>query len=168
MFNLKNGDLAPDIDLPDARGRHWRLSQHRGKMVILHFWRGEFCPTARGDIVRWNSYARQFHSLNCEMVFLCNGGQAQQAAFIEKLRIGLRILIDQNGAVGETYQVYGVNANEDDKPEDYKNYIAPAVYLIDAEGKISCFWILSGPRGCPAPETLLTILAYAEHNGWKY
>jgi peroxiredoxin len=42
MFKLKNGDVAPKIALTDARGQEWRLSDHGGKMVILHFCRGEF------------------------------------------------------------------------------------------------------------------------------
>jgi peroxiredoxin len=42
MFNVKNGDPAPEIALPDAYGNLWRLSDQRGKMVVLHFCRGEF------------------------------------------------------------------------------------------------------------------------------
>lgn len=30
--------LAPDFELPDHRGRPWRLSAHRGKVLILNFW----------------------------------------------------------------------------------------------------------------------------------
>ena len=42
MFKLKNGDPAPEIALPDTDGQTWKLSDRRGKMVILHFCRGEF------------------------------------------------------------------------------------------------------------------------------
>jgi peroxiredoxin len=42
MFKLNNGDPAPEIVLRDARGEEWRLSDKRGKMVVLHFCRGEF------------------------------------------------------------------------------------------------------------------------------
>jgi len=42
MFKLKNGDPAPEIALRDARGNDWRLSDRRGKMVVLHFCRGEY------------------------------------------------------------------------------------------------------------------------------
>jgi len=42
MFPLKNGDPAPEIALTDARGAQWRLSERKGKMVVLHFCRGEY------------------------------------------------------------------------------------------------------------------------------
>jgi peroxiredoxin len=105
--------------------------------------------------------------MNCELVFLVNGGRAEHTKFARDFRIRPPLLIDEDGAVGNAYGFYGVNHN-DLKRDDYKNYIAPAVYLIDAEGKVACFWILSGPRGRPSPETLLGILGYAQHNNWKY
>ncbi len=46
--------------------------------------------------------------------------------------------------------------------------MAPAVYLVDSQGNLSCYWILSGPRGRPSPETLFGILAYAQHKDWVY
>ena len=42
MCTLRNGDIAPEIVLHDARGNEWRLSDRRGKMVVLHFCRGEY------------------------------------------------------------------------------------------------------------------------------
>ncbi len=42
MFPLKNGDDAPEIALTSVQGDDWRLSDHRGKMVILHACRGEY------------------------------------------------------------------------------------------------------------------------------
>jgi len=29
---------APDFSLPDKDGHHWRLEDHRGKVVIMNFW----------------------------------------------------------------------------------------------------------------------------------
>ena len=42
MSFLKNGAPAPEIALTDVRGNQWKLSDQDGKMVILHFCRGEF------------------------------------------------------------------------------------------------------------------------------
>lgn len=42
MFTLQNGDVAPEIHLTAVQGSEWRLSEHRGKMIILHFCRGGF------------------------------------------------------------------------------------------------------------------------------
>lgn len=42
MFKVKNGEPAPEIELTDTEGNPWRLRDRRGKMVLLHFCRGEF------------------------------------------------------------------------------------------------------------------------------
>jgi peroxiredoxin len=105
-----------------------------------------------------------FNKMNCEMVFMVNGGREQHKHFRDTFKVRPRILIDEDGAVGEAYGFYQVNC----KGSNYNYYMASTVYLIDAEGKVSCFWLLSGPRGRPDPECLLGILAYAEHNNWKY
>lgn len=36
---IEVGDVAPDVDLPDERGERWRLSDHRGRPVVLLFHR---------------------------------------------------------------------------------------------------------------------------------
>ncbi len=41
MSNLITpGDLAPDFELDDVQGEHVRLSDYRGKPVLLAFLRG--------------------------------------------------------------------------------------------------------------------------------
>jgi peroxiredoxin len=105
-----------------------------------------------------------FNKMNCEMVLLVNGGRAEHKLFRDTFKVRPRLLIDEDGAVGEAYGIYGVNR----KGSKYNYYMAPAVILIDAEGKMSCSWLLSGPRGRPSPECVLGVLSYAEHNDWKY
>jgi peroxiredoxin len=107
------------------------------------------------------------NGMNCEVVFLVNGGREEHRRFRDTFQIRPQVLIDDKGTVGKAYGVYGVNSREL-KRSDYKNYTAPSVYLIDAEGKVSCFWILSGPRGRPSPECILGILSLAQKNDWKY
>jgi len=167
MFKLHNGEAAPDFTLQSVTGQSWTLSDHVGKMVCLYFARGEYCPTTRGEFAHFNSFARLFPKMNCEFAFVVNGGRAEHAAFAREFRMRLPILIDETGEVGETYGIYGVN-HDDLKRPNYKNYIAPAVYMMDVEGAISAFWLASAPRGVPSPECVLGILGYAEHNNGKY
>ena len=167
MFPHQNGDPAPDFSLNGTDGKEFKLSEQRGKMVILYFGRGEYCPTTRGEFANFNSYSRLFPKMNCQFAFVVNGGVEEHTKFAREFRMSLPILFDLDGKVGEQYGIYGVNHN-DMKREDYKNYIAPGVYLIDGEGEINAFWLASAPRGLPSPEAMLGILGYAEHNGGKY
>jgi peroxiredoxin len=103
--------------------------------------------------------------MNTELVFLIRDGREEHRQFRDTFKIKPRILIDDDGKVGDAYQIYQPHCQ---LPDSYRYYMAPAVYLIDAAGDLSCYWILSGPRGRPSPECLLGILAYAAHNDWKY
>ena len=103
--------------------------------------------------------------MNAELVFIVRGGREEHRQFRETFKIRPRILIDEDGKVGEAYGMYQPHCQLKDS---YHYYMASAVYLIDAEGNLSCYWILSGPRGRPSPECLLGILALAKDNDWTY
>ena len=166
-FVLKIGDDAPEVSLPNVTGNDWKLSEQNGKMCVMYFARGEYCPTTRGEFANYNSFAHLFKQMNCELVFVVNGGRAEHAQFAQEFKMRIPILIDSDGAVAEKYGVYGVN-HDDMKRDDYKNYNAPGVYLVNSDGKIGGFWLSSTPRGMPTPESLLSILVYAQNHDWKY
>ncbi|HEY3280954.1 MAG TPA: peroxiredoxin family protein [Armatimonadota bacterium] len=164
-FRLENGDPAPEIELLDTDGQPWKLSDYRGKMVILHFCRGVYCHTTRGEFALWSTFNHIFQAMNAELVFVVRGGREQHREYRETWSIRPRILIDEEGKVGEDYGIYRPNSHE---IEAYPNYKASALYLIDSKGAVSQFWLLSGPRGRPDPECLLGILALAKENDWTY
>jgi len=44
---LGRGRLAPDFELPDKDGVPWRLSEHRGEVLVLNFWSVTCAPCLR-------------------------------------------------------------------------------------------------------------------------
>ena len=105
------------------------------------------------------------NGMNTELVYMVRGGREEHRRFREEFKIRPRILIDEDGSVGEMLDIYEPHHQLKDS---YHYYMASSVYLIDSKGKMSCFWILSGPRGRPSPECILGVLALAQKNGWKY
>ena len=105
------------------------------------------------------------NGMNTELVYMVRGGREEHRQFREQFKIRPRILIDEDGSVGEMLDIYEPHAQLQDS---YQYYMATSVYLIDSKGELSCFWISSGPRGRPSPETLLGILALAQQNDWTY
>lgn len=105
------------------------------------------------------------NGMNTELVLLVRGGREEHRRFREEFKIRPRILVDDDGKVGELLDIYEPHHQLQDS---YHYYMAPAVYLVDSRGNLSCYWILSGPRGRPSPEAILGILALAQRNDWTY
>lgn len=103
--------------------------------------------------------------MNTELVFMVRGGREEHRLFRETFKIRPRILVDDDGEIGDRLEIYQPHSQLEDS---YSYYMAPSVYLIDSLGNLSCYWILSGPRGRPHPECLLGILALAKDNDWTY
>ena len=106
------------------------------------------------------------NGMNTELVYMVRGGREEHRVFREQFKIRPRILIDDDGAVGEMLEIY--QPHNQLANDGYWYYMASSVFLIDSKGKMSCYWILSGPRGRPSPECLLGILALAKNNDWTY
>lgn len=58
---MKRGMRFPDLLLRDARGRALKLSDLRGKVLVLHFW-GSWCPHCRGEMPGLDRLARQLRN----------------------------------------------------------------------------------------------------------
>ena len=120
------GKPAPDFALLDLDGRTVRLSEHKGKIVVLEWFNPE-CPYVKAAHTK-GSLVGQAKTLGADgVVWLAvnSGAPGKQGAGIEKSRAGKQsfgldhpILIDESGAVGK---LYGAKRT-------------PHLYVIDAEG----------------------------------
>jgi thiol-disulfide isomerase/thioredoxin len=59
LQRLAIGKVAPDIEGADGDGKHFKLSDYRGKVVVLDFW-GHWCPDCRGVYPRQRELVKQF------------------------------------------------------------------------------------------------------------
>jgi peroxiredoxin len=120
---------APDFELTDIDGKTHKLSDYRGKTVILEWWNPE-CPFVvylyrEGNFKNWPN---ELHASD-EYVWLAinSGAPGLQGAGLEKskhyrdeFKIQFPILLDEDGTVGRLYQAR----------------VTPHMYIIDPEGVI--------------------------------
>ena len=122
--NLPLGAPAPDISLPDGDGKPWRLSDHRGKVVVLLFYPGDETPICTKQMCsvrdRWEDYL----ATGAEVVGISTDSVESHKKFAEHHDLPLRLLSD---AGGEASSRYGARSLIPGK-------VARSVFVIDAQG----------------------------------
>jgi peroxiredoxin len=113
---------APDFNLRDLSGREIRMSQYRGKPVLLIFGT-TWCPNCRTQIPE-NKKLYERYAGRGLVVFNINILESREkaASFARKWKLPYPTLVDVNGKVAEMYGVVGV----------------PMRFLVDSEGNITC------------------------------
>lgn len=121
---MKINERAPDFSLPDGDGKQWRLSDHRGKVVVLLFYPGDETPICTRQMCsvrdRWDDYV----ATGAEVVGISTDSVESHRKFAEHHKLPLRLLSDVNG---EASKLYGARSLIPGK-------VARSVFVIDAEG----------------------------------
>lgn len=113
------GKTAPDFELKDLSGKDVKLSDFRGKNVVLNFW-ASWCPPCREEMPEFQKiYSENQDNL---VVIGVNLQESRENAesFVKRLGITFPILLDPNAQVKDMYNVF----------------TQPVTYFIDANGKI--------------------------------
>jgi thioredoxin-dependent peroxiredoxin len=118
--------VAPDFALPDTDGKTWRLSDQRGKVVVLLFYPGDETPICTRQMCsvrdRWEDYA----ATGAEVVGISTDSVESHKAFVEHHELPLRLLSDADRKVAD---LYGAKSLVPGK-------VARSVFVIDGEGVI--------------------------------
>src|SRR5512141_970622 len=118
------GTEAPDFTLPDGAGKSWKLSDQRGKVVVLLFYPGDETPICTRQMCsvrdRWEDYA----ATGAEVVGISTNSVESHKNFAEHHKLPLRLLADTDRKVAD---LYGANSLVPGK-------VARSVFVIDPNG----------------------------------
>lgn len=120
------GDNAPDFELKDAAGVNWRLSEQRGKTVVLLFYPGDNTPVCTSQLCSVRDHWSDYQATGAEVVGISTDSVQSHENFASKHRLPLRLLADDGG---EATQLFGVKSW-------LPNRSARAVFVIDKQGVI--------------------------------
>jgi cytochrome c biogenesis protein CcmG/thiol:disulfide interchange protein DsbE len=121
---------APEFELKDADGKTVRLSDYKGKVVLLDFW-ATWCGPCKIEIPWFIEFERQYKDKGFAVigVSMDEEGWTVVKPFVSDLAINYRIL-QGNDSTADLYG--GVNA-------------LPTTFLIDREGRVA--WKHEGLAG---------------------
>ena len=117
---VKGTPPAADFSLPDMDGEQHKLSDFRGKTVIVNFW-ATWCPPCRAELPSMNRAWAKIKDDNVVMIAI-NVGEDEDTifSFMGDYPIDFLMLMDQNSQVTESWPVKGL----------------PTTYVIDPKGRL--------------------------------
>ena len=119
-------ELAPDFTMYDAAGNAVKLSDFRGKPVILNFW-ASWCGPCKAEMP---DFEEAYKTYGEEIQFLVVNLTDGSSETVETAS-------DYIGQQGYTFPVYYDTAMEG--AAAYSIYAIPVTYFIDAEGSVRAF-----------------------------
>jgi len=134
---------APAFDLVGEDGRHYRLEELRGKVVLLNFW-ATWCPPCRYEMPSMERARLRLADAPVVILGVNVGEDADTIfEFTGRYPVGFPLLMDRDARVIEAYPVTGL----------------PTTYVIDPSGKVR--YRAMGSREWDAPELLEKLRALA-------
>ena len=120
-----SGQTAGDFTLVDLQGKKHRLSDLRGKVVMLDFW-ATWCGPCRRQMPLVEKLGSEMKDKGL-VTFAVNQGESSEGVrkFLEKNNYGTTTLLDQKSEVGRQYKVSGI----------------PTLVIIDRDGKIAAHYV---------------------------
>jgi peroxiredoxin len=114
---------AADFTLRGLNGKDFRLSDYKGKIVLLNFM-ATWCPDCRASVPYLKKIYAQYNPQGLIMLSIdIEESEDKVLAFSKKYDLPYPILLDRQGTIARSYGVVGV----------------PVKVLIDREGRIICW-----------------------------
>ncbi|MCR8636396.1 redoxin domain-containing protein [Paenibacillus radicis (ex Xue et al. 2023)] len=117
------GERAPDFELEALGGGQIKLSDYRGKKVLINFW-ATWCPPCRVEMPHMQRFYSEYKDRDV-VILSVNATQTEASkavvnAYVNQWGLTFPIVLDSLGDVGKIYKVAAY----------------PATYLVDEQGII--------------------------------
>lgn len=102
---LATGKPAPDFIAKDLTGKEYRLSELKGKGVILNFW-GTWCEPCRDEMPALQEMSETLKNQGVLVLGVNNGeSDVTVQAFVKQYGLTFPILLDKRLDISKAYQV---------------------------------------------------------------
>ncbi len=129
---LKIGENASDFTLPDQEGNQHKLSDYKGKKVILYFYPKDMTPGCTIEACSFRDDFAEYKKRGIIILGISGDSVDSHKKFSEKHSLPFTLLADSKKEVSDKYGVYG------EKKFLGKTFLGVkrTTYLIDEKGII--------------------------------
>jgi peroxiredoxin Q/BCP len=133
---LKEGDPAPDFDLPGSGGKRIALASFAGKNLVLYFYPKDDTSGCTAEAIDFNALRGEFAKAGAEVVGMSPDSVAKHEKFRTKYELSLPLAADEGK---ETLQAYGVWVEKSMYGRKYMG-VERSTFLIGKNGRIAKMW----------------------------
>lgn len=130
---LQPGDPAPDFESLTDAGETFRLSDLKGKTVVLYFYPKADTPGCTKESCSFRDNMSRFRRRGVVIVGVSPDKVAKQARFKEKYGLPFTLLADEDHKIAQAYGVWKLKKNYG---REYMG-IERTTFIIGKDGKIA-------------------------------
>ena len=133
---LKDGDVAPDFELPEDAEKSHRLTGLVGRPVVLYFYPKDDTSGCTIEAKDFSCLIGEFKDEGTEVIGVSPDSAASHRKFRAKHDLSVRLVADESKAV---INAYGVWAEKTMYGRKYMG-VERSTFLIDKTGRIARAW----------------------------
>ena len=129
-MELQEGEKAPEFALNDEQGVLHKLSDYKGKKIILYFYPKDNTPGCTKQACDFRDNFSKYGEKNMVILGVSVDDEESHKKFIEKYSIPYTLLCDSDHSVSDSYGAWG------EKEYMGKGSIIRSTFLVDEKGSI--------------------------------
>lgn len=131
-MQLQIGSKAPDFEVNDQDGNSVKLSDFRGKKVVLYFYPKDNTPGCTAEACNLRDNYNELRKRGYEVLGVSKDSEKSHQKFIEKQNLPFRLLADTEK---KNHDLYGTWVEKSMYGRKYMG-TARKTFIIDENGKI--------------------------------
>ncbi|MFP7443274.1 MULTISPECIES: thioredoxin-dependent thiol peroxidase [Bacillus] len=135
-MQIELGKQAPGFELPDADEKPVKLSDFRGKNVVLYFYPKDMTPGCTTEACDFRDKHEEFQGADAIIIGISPDPAGRHGKFIEKYGLPFILLSDEEHKAAEAYDVWKLKKNFG---KEYMG-IERSTFIIDKEGNLVKEW----------------------------
>ena len=135
------GDLAPDFVLPDVDMRPHKLSEHRGRNILLAFYPAAESPVCTNEMCTFRDALQDIQKEGADIIGVSVDGPFANKIFTTNRHLNFPLLSDYKH---EVIAKYGVVMKDLGPLKEY-NAAKRSIFIIDKDQKVRYTWVSDNP-----------------------